>query len=458
MENLDQAYQDTLDFIYSFIDFSMKRHLDDSHRFFKLDRMRRMMDLLGNPQDKFLSIHVAGTKGKGSTASLCASALRAAGYRVGLYTSPHLQEFTERIQINGCQIDRQSLVNLAARIRPLTEKVPDITTFELTTALAFLFFFESKVNIAVIEVGLGGRLDATNIINPLVSVITPISYDHTAILGNTLSEIASEKAGIIKPGIPVVLAPQAPEAGQELVRIALERGSPLTRADQAYSLTINRHSLRAQSVSIAALGGSPLVTASLADPEITLILPLLGAHQAQNALTALAALDQARAQGLALSREDVRKGFEQVVWPARFEILRENPPVVIDSAHNGDSMNRLRQSLDDYFPGQKFLLVFGASADKELDAMLTEILPRVESVITTLSTHPRAADPVKLMEQIRPYGLPIEAVSPAEDALALALARAGTDTGIIVAGSVFIAAAARDIWYSGLSQADKSGV
>ena len=139
MENLDQAYQDTLDFIYSFIDFSMKRHLDDSHRFFKLDRMRRMMDLLGNPQDKFLSIHVAGTKGKGSTASLCASALRAAGYRVGLYTSPHLQEFTERIQINGCQIDRQSLVNLAARIRPLTEKVPDITTFELTTALAFLF-------------------------------------------------------------------------------------------------------------------------------------------------------------------------------------------------------------------------------------------------------------------------------------------------------------------------------
>ena len=171
-------------------------------------------------------------------------------------------------------------------------------------------------------------------------------------MGNTLSEIASEKAGIIKPGIPVVLAPQAPEAGQELVRIALERGSPLTRADQAYSLTINRHSLRAQSVSIAALGGSPLVTASLADPEITLTLPLLGAHQAQNALTALAALDQARAQGLALSREDVRKGFEQVVWPARFEILRENPPVVIDSAHNGDSMNRLRQSLDDYFPGK----------------------------------------------------------------------------------------------------------
>ena len=211
MENLEQAYQESLDFIYSFIDFSMKRHLDDSHRFFKLDRMRRMMDLLGNPQEKFLSIHVAGTKGKGSTASLCASALRAAGYKVGLYTSPHLQEFTERIQINGKQIERQALVELVARLRPLTSQVPEITTFELMTAMAFLHFYESKVNIAVIEVGLGGRLDATNIIAPLVSVITPISYDHTAILGNTLTEIAFEKGGIIKHGVPVVISPQNPE-------------------------------------------------------------------------------------------------------------------------------------------------------------------------------------------------------------------------------------------------------
>lgn len=225
MDNLEQAYQESLDFIYSFIDFSMKRHLDDSHRFFKLDRMHQMMDLLGNPQDKFLSIHVAGTKGKGSTASLCASALKAAGYEVGLYTSPHLQEFTERIQINGSQIDHQTLVNLTARLRPLTLEVPEITTFELTTALAFQYFYENKVNIAVIEVGLGGRLDATNIVNPLVSVITPISYDHTAILGNSLTEIAYEKGGIIKPGVPVVLSPQASEAGQELERIAAERGS-----------------------------------------------------------------------------------------------------------------------------------------------------------------------------------------------------------------------------------------
>ncbi len=451
MENLEQAYQESLDFIYSFIDFSMKRHLDDSHRFFKLDRMRHMMDLLGNPQEKFLTIHVAGTKGKGSTASLCASALRAASYKVGLYTSPHLQEFTERIQINGAQIERQALVDLVTRIRPLTAQVPEITTFELMTVLAFLHFFESRVNIAVVEVGLGGRLDATNIITPLVSVITPISYDHTAILGNTLTEIAFEKGGIIKAGVPVVISPQNPEAERELVRIAAERGSPLTCVEQEYRLSILSHSLRGQELAFAAQTGDPACARSLACPELNLHLPLLGAHQAQNARTALGALDQVRAQGLALSRMDIQKGFGQVEWPARFEILRENPPVVIDSAHNGDSMNCLRQSLDDYFPGQKFLLVFGASADKELDAMLTAILPRVERVITTQSTHPRAADPIHLMEIIHPYGLPVEARSPAEDAMAHALSLAGTDCGIIVAGSIFIAAAARDIWHSSQS-------
>jgi len=166
MNALDQSYQESLDFIYSFVDFSMKRHVDDSHHFFKLDRMRKFAELLDNPQDNYPSIHVTGTKGKGSVAALCASALQAAGYKVGLYTSPHLQEFTERIQINGMEIDKAELVALVNRLRPLTQQVPEITTFELTTALGFLYFAEQQVDIAVIEVGLGGRLDATNIINP----------------------------------------------------------------------------------------------------------------------------------------------------------------------------------------------------------------------------------------------------------------------------------------------------
>ena len=187
MLTLDALYNDSLDWLYSFVDFSMKRHLDDTHRFFKLDRMRQLMALMDNPERSFPSIHVAGTKGKGSTASFCASALQAAGYKVGLYTSPHLQEFTERIKVNGIEINRQELVRLTDGLRQIAGKVPDVTTFELTTAMCFQFFAEQMVDIAVIEVGLGGRLDATNVIDPLVSVITPISYDHRNVLGDTLT-------------------------------------------------------------------------------------------------------------------------------------------------------------------------------------------------------------------------------------------------------------------------------
>ena len=447
MNALDQSYQDSLDFIYSFVDFSMKRHVDDSHHFFKLDRMRKFAELLDNPQDNYPSIHVTGTKGKGSVAALCASALQAAGYKVGLYTSPHLQEFTERIQINGMEIDKVELVALVNRLRPLTHQVPEITTFELTTALGFLYFAEQQVDIAVIEVGLGGRLDATNIINPLVSVITPVSYDHRAVLGDTLTEIAYEKGGIIKPGKPVVLSPQQSESEKELLRIAAERKAPITQVEKAYTYTEVAHNLDGQEMIITCrLMNNVKAPLSLAAEPLKLQLPLLGMHQVQNAATAFAALDIIAQNGMALSPQAVAQGFAQVTWPARFEILRKEPPLVIDSAHNGDSMLRLRQTLDEYFSDRAFILIFGASADKELDAMFREILPRVESVITTQSLHPRAADPQELARRIAPYGIPVQAINPAEAALSKALELAGSEKGIIVAGSIFIAAAIRSIW------------
>ncbi|MFZ3070198.1 MAG: folylpolyglutamate synthase/dihydrofolate synthase family protein, partial [Anaerolineaceae bacterium] len=438
MDALEQAYQDSLDFLYGFVDFSMKRHVDDAHRFFKLDRMKQMMNLLDNPQECFPSIHVAGTKGKGSVSSFCASACQAAGYKVGLYTSPHLQEFTERIQINGSQIDKASLIALVDQLRPLTLEIPEITTFELTTALGFLYFAQNHIDIAVIEVGLGGRLDATNLVNPLVSVITPISYDHTAVLGSTLTEIAYEKGGIIKPGKPVVMAPQQPEAKAELMRIALERQSPLTLVEQAYQFEENSHSLTYQKMTLQRAGDGILEKQppSLAAKPLKLSLPLLGFHQVQNAATAVAALDIVTQNGFTITRRDIQAGFKQVFWPARFEILRKDPPVVIDSAHNGDSMRRLRQTLDEYFPSQKFILIFGASADKELDAMLEEILPRMEQVITTQSTHPRAADAQSLAKLIQAYAVPVQAITPAEGALGVALELAGKDTGILVTGSI----------------------
>jgi len=447
MNALEQSYQESLDFIYSFVDFSMKRHVDDSHHFFKLDHMRKFAELLDNPQDNYPSIHVTGTKGKGSVASLCASALQAAGYKVGLYTSPHLQEFTERIQINGMEIDKAELVALVNRLRPLTQQVPEITTFELTTALGFLYFAEQQVDIAVIEVGLGGRLDATNIINPLVSVITPVSYDHRAVLGDTLTEIAYEKGGIIKPGKPVVLSPQQPEAEKELLRIAAEREAPITQVEKAYTYTEVAHNLDGQEMIITRRPTNNIKAPfSLAAEPLRLHLPLLGMHQVQNAATAFAALDIIAQNGMALSPQAVAQGFAKVTWPARFEILRKEPPLVIDSAHNGDSMLRLRQTLDEYFPDRAFILIFGASADKELDAMFREILLRVESVITTQSLHPRAADPQGLAQRISPYNVPVQAINPAEAALSKALELAGSEKGIIVAGSIFIASAIRSIW------------
>ncbi len=212
MTDIDEAYQKALDYLYSYVDYSLTRNLRYSPDKFNLGRMVELMDRLGNPHSQYPVIHIAGTKGKGSISALIASSLQAAGYKTGLYTSPHLQDYTERIQVNRQQIPQEELVTLLEEIKPHAEQIERITTFELTTALGFLYFARQKVNAAVIEVGLGGRLDATNIVNPLVSIISSLSLDHMAVLGDTLALIAGEKAGIIKPGRPVVLAPQREEA------------------------------------------------------------------------------------------------------------------------------------------------------------------------------------------------------------------------------------------------------
>ncbi|NLZ26456.1 MAG: bifunctional folylpolyglutamate synthase/dihydrofolate synthase, partial [Chloroflexi bacterium] len=228
----------------------MNRHVDEAHRFFKLDRMNRLMALLDWPNRHYPIVHVGGTKGKGSTASFIASALRAAGYKVGLYTSPHLEDFRERIQINGEQISMRELVDLADQMQPRTELVNDVTTFELTTAIAFQYFANQNVEIAVLEVGLGGRLDATNIVDPVVSIITPISYDHMNVLGDTLTEIAHEKAGIIKPNRPVVIAPQFEESEAEILRMAALQNAPAIIVDQSYTWQSAHENLDKQKVHV----------------------------------------------------------------------------------------------------------------------------------------------------------------------------------------------------------------
>lgn len=434
----DDQYQKTLDYLYSFVDFSLTKGMRYSPEQFDLGRMRTFVQALGNPERAYPSIHVAGTKGKGSVSSMCSAVLQAAGYRVGLYTSPHLHDYTERIQINQQSIPHEDLISLVEEIKPVIESVPGLSTFEITTALAFLYFHHQKVDVAVFEVGLGGRLDATNVVEPAVSVITSLSFDHTQILGNTLSEIAREKAGIIKEGIPVILSPQNDEARRVIEQIALERSTPLIQVGRDYCFTRLSHSLEGQSLQV--WNGSVKTDAEHLD------IPLLGAHQVENAVTAYAALLEFSRRALPISAGSIQKGFAQITWPGRFEILQRQPPVVVDSAHNRDSAKRLRQALDDYFPGMPVIMVFGASEDKDIAGMFAELSPRVNEVIATKSFHPRAIEPELLVEIANQYGKPVKIVSDIPDALMVALELAGSDKLTLATGSIFVVAATRETW------------
>ncbi len=473
MRDVETAYQAALDYLYSFIDYSLTHSSRYAQARFNLERMEAFLKLLGEPHRQYPVIHVAGTKGKGSTAAMMASSLLAAGYRVGLYSSPHLQEYTERLQVNGQPIEKGELAELVETIKPLVAQVEHLTTFEITTALGFLHFANQKVDAAIIEVGMGGRLDATNVVNPLVSVITSLSMDHMGVLGDTLPKIAFEKAGIIKLGRPVVLAVQRDDARQVIEQVAGERGCPLVEIGRDYQYAPGSHSLKGQTFQVWKSGDRPQVFST----------PLLGLHQVENAATAYAALRTASEHGLRVTNEDMRKGFASVSWPGRFEVLRagsslapaagdlpaacelpaaddlpaavELPVIIIDSAHNRDSALRLRQALDDYLPGRPVVLVFGASEDKDIEGMFTELMPRVSVLIATQSIHPRAAPADRLVEIAQPYGRPADAVVPVEKALQAAIKAAreystapnnAQPAVILVSGSIFVAAAVRDIW------------
>jgi dihydrofolate synthase/folylpolyglutamate synthase len=447
----ETAYNQALDYLYSFVDYSLK-HTDELVKAeFNLDRMFALMDMLGNPQNGYPILHVAGTKGKGSTSALMAAALTAAGYRTGLYISPHLQDFCERIQVDGEPISHSDLAGLVEEIEPHVAKIPFITTFELTTALGFLCFARRGVEAAVIEVGLGGRLDATNIVTPRVSVITSLSYDHMAVLGNTLAQIAGEKAGIIKEGAPVVSSPQKEEALAVLEKAARERGCPFTLIGRDLAFEVGEHSLDGQSLTIVKRQSSNVNRQSsivnrkskIANPVI-LRIPLLGAHQVVNAATAYAAL---QASGLDVPDAAIQKGFAEVEWPGRFEVLRRTPPVILDSAHNVDSAEKLRLTLDEYFPGLPVILIFGASEDKDVAGMFAAWKPCLGRIIVTKADHPRALEPGQLLGLARQAAVPAEAVKDVESALARALELSAKDGSIVLsAGSMFVTAEVRAAW------------
>lgn len=440
-KNSQVSYQDALDYIYSFVDYSRTHQANLSPENFDLSRMVEFMNLLGSPQLEFPSLHVAGSKGKGSVSAFCASVLQTAGFKVGLYTSPHLKDFEERMQINGVPISRNALAEYVEEIKPAVESIPKLTTFEIMTGLAFLFFARQKVDIAVIEVGLGGRLDATNIITPLVSVITSLYLDHVTILGETLEEIAAEKGGIIKPGIPVVSAPQEEKALNVIKKIAAQRGSQLIKVEEDYPFSIVSSTLDGQEFVLTNPGEGQ-------GGDSSYFIPLLGTYQVLNAVTAYAALDNIRSRGFPLDETEIKRGLETTVWPARFEIARREPPVIFDSAHNPASMRKLRETLDSFFPDLPLILVFGISEDKQLDGMFQEILPRTSHLITTQADHPRAMDAEDLEKRAREYPCSTEAIPNVQNALSRAIQLAGNEKVVLVAGSIFVAASARIAWLS----------
>lgn len=433
-------YQQALDTLLGYVDYSRTHQQNVAPENFNLERMRELMARLDNPQNKVRSLHIAGTKGKGSTAAFCATMLEYGGYRTGLYTSPELGSFTERFQVNRTPIAEERFAELVERLIPHAHALPGITSYELQTALAFLYFANEGTDVNVIEVGMGGRLDSTNIIQPLVSIITSISYDHTYVLGNTIEEIAREKGGIIKPGVPVVIGPQPFEAAIiELQRIATERGAPATLIGQDVPYQRTEYSPDGQKIAIHYPNDEPA--------EVN--IHLLGAHQIGNAVTAYSALRIAEENGLEVSLAARRKGLLETRWPGRFEILQTEPPFVLDGAHNRDSAQFLAQTVREIFPNRPIILLFGASEDKDIAGMFAELLPETTRLLLVQSAHPRAATPAHLQTLAAPYPIPLETPPDITTAINRALNLAASLNGVAIAtGSLYSIGEIRAAWHA----------
>jgi dihydrofolate synthase/folylpolyglutamate synthase len=417
----------------------------------KLDRMRGLLDRLGNPHQRLRIVHVAGSKGKGSSAAMLATILNCAGYRTGLFTSPHLCDVSERMQVNGLPISRAELIQLLADVESAEKRLGvDCTFFEIATALAFLHFVRRRVELAVLEVGLGGRFDSTNVCVPLVSLITSISLDHTRELGDRLASIAMEKAGIVKPGRPVISAAIGPEARPVIEAICRERAAPLRQLDRDFSYAyapgqVTPGACRRPTVSIRGQRVWPVME-----------LRLLGEHQAANAAVVVACVEELNRLGLHIGDAAVARGLAEVDWPARLEVVGQRPMILLDCAHNVASAQALVDTLATAFPrggngkpGQR-RLVFAASADKDVAGMLRVLAPHFQAFyFTRYTTNPRSADPEHLVDLLRRAGSVSDRsigvyATPAE-AWRQAQADAGDADLICITGSVFLAGELRPL-------------
>lgn len=427
------TYSQTIAYLYGLQRYGVKLGLENIHR---------LLGAVGDPHRRFPTVLIGGTNGKGSTAALLSSILQAAGYRVGLYTSPHLLEFTERIQVDGQPIGGTDVAALVDELRPVIARLFPLpgaassapthpTFFEVTTALAFMHFTRSQVDYAVVEVGMGGRFDATNVLDAQVAVITNIALEHEDYLGKTLGAIAAEKAGIIKETTRVVTAIDAPEALAVISDACQARGATLVDVRSAYDWRIHRSDLFGQQFSAGEKG----------QPAELFDIPLLGRHQVVNAVVALAASRLLRSAGAAISERSIRDGLTRTRWPGRLQLFPGRPLVILDGAHNPAGAIALRAFLEEQRFAGRVTLVFGVLQDKNWIAMLQELAPLAKRVVLTRPENERAVDPHRLLEAER-FCSKIEILEDVAEAITLAKTVTNPDDAVVVTGSLFVISAA----------------
>lgn len=396
-----------------------------------LEKLQQALHLLGDPHHHTEFVHIAGTNGKGSTAAMTASVLQTAGYRTGLYTSPHLMRYNERMQIDGVPISDEDFVEAASQVQRVCEQLGGVPiVFEVLTLMALWYFAQQHCDIVVLEVGIGGLLDSTNVIpSPKAAIITQLGMDHTETLGNTLEEIAAQKGGIVKEGTPTVMALQEPSAVAVVQQICNQHHAPLALADP--------ERLRVLDASVAGQ--------TLEDREYgKLKLPLAGEHQRKNAANVLEAVAMLRTQGYRISDDDVREGIAKTVWPARFERLSTAPDFILDGGHNPQCLHAATAALREYYPGQKVVFLVGMMADKDTDHMLAEMASIAKSFVCIRPDSPRAMQPQLLAQQLTErFHLPACACGSVREGIAEATRQAGKEGVVCALGSLYLAGEVR---------------
>ena len=425
---MPMSYQETLSYLFGLQKFGIK---------FGLSNISRLLELVGNPHKTLKTVHIAGTNGKGSTAATIASIMKEAGYKVGLYTSPHLIDFTERIKINGKEIEEGEVVRLTEYIRSkvqdseFKDELERITFFEFTTAMALIYFKEKEVDMAVMETGMGGRLDATNVIRPLVSVITNISVEHKEYLGDTIEAVASEKAGIIKDGVPILTGVDQPAAFQVIERICNEKRAPLYRLGRDFSF----HRKGFNNFSYNGINESfDLLT-----------LNLRGGHQFQNASLAVAAVEMLKNKGFLIPLEALIDGLGKVSWPGRLETISQSPMIILDGAHNPAGAEMLSRAIKEELEFNRLYLVLGIMADKEVEGIISPLAPLAHEVILSRPQYERASRPSDLLPLAIRYNMNSRAFEHLREAIDYARSKAGSEDLIIISGSLFTVGEARGI-------------